>query len=624
MSPNELETTLRTASDAYYAGKPVMSDKEFDTLCDQLRILDPDNQFLKDIGAPIKIGAWPKVKHKSVMGSQDKVKTKEEFMKWAAGKGELVITDKLDGSTLVLTYKNGQLMSAATRGDGIEGEEIFENAIKMKNVKECIEGFSGVLRGEVILDQITFDTHFKPLGYKNPRNAATGVTREKSSDLVKHVQVVYFDVITDSKAKIDTEVDKYTFVEQAGLKYVFMRGPYADHNNAWQQFENRAGARPTLGYEIDGMVVKMNGLAAQAALGDLNGRPRGQIAIKFEAQAKDTTLIDIQWQVGNNGRVTPVAIMEPVDIGGVTITRCTLNNRDYIKALGISIGARVVVTRMNDVIPAVTGTLKSGTGTTNEPKTCPTCKGLLERDGAYIFCPMIDCQGKTIGGLNAWIKATKVKGIGPAVLSSLIDLGITDPAKLVSAERETFHDACKSEKNGDKIFQQVSNPEMDFATLLYGLNVPHMGEIIGRRIAKHFGTMDKLMIATIEELSAVPGIKTTADDIRSGLDERKTTIDELLKYVKISGTSGIGPLSGVSMCITGELWAGRDEIQELMRSKGVEVKTGVSKDLMFLITDDPNSGSSKNKKATQYGVKIISGATLKSLLEGQITVDSIK
>lgn len=619
-----LEILLRKASDAYYNDAPIMSDKEFDDTCDMLRSWDPDNKFLKEIGAPIKIGAWPKIKHKYVMGSQDKVKTKEAFLKWAENKTNFVITDKLDGSTLVLTYKDGQLISAATRGDGSEGEEILVNALQMANVQERIEGFTGVLRGEMILEQKIFDLVFNPLGYKNPRNAANGVAREKSSELVQYIKVVYFDVLSDV-LKFSTEIDKENFIRKSGLSYVFIRGPYVNPEDVWKQFEIRVNQRPTLGYEVDGMVVKINDIAKQAELGNLNGRPRGQVAIKFEAQSKETTISDIQWQVGRNGRISPVAMVEPTDIGGVTISRCTLNNKDYIKALNVSVGSKITLTRFNDVIPGISAGLTPGNGATNEPTTCPTCKGKLEKEGAYLFCPMLDCQGKTIGSLSAWIRATKFKGIGPAVLSALIDLGIDNPAKLMSADRENFHDACKSEKNGDKIYQQIKDlVNMDLATFLYGLNVTHVGEINAKRIAKHFGTIEAVIAATVDELAQVPGIKTTSDEIKESIQEKLSVITNLLKHIKINGTAGQGPLSGVSFCITGELWAGREEIQELMRSKGAEVKNNVSKDLSFLVTNDPSSGTSKNKKAKDYGIKIISGTTLKDLLDDKIKIESIK
>jgi DNA ligase (NAD+) len=619
----DLETKLREASNAYYNSSPLLSDEEFDKLRDELESLDPNNKFLKEIGARIQTGAWPKIKHKHFMGSQDKVKTKEEFQKWAEGKSKVVLTDKLDGSTIAITYHNGQLVNAVTRGDGTEGEDITTNVLKMKNVQEFMPGFSGTLRGEMMLTLSTFNTHFQPKGYKNARNAANGVARDKSgSDLVPHIKVLYFDVITTLEQK--SELDKKKTVEKYNLEYVRCKGPYTV-DELWKAFEKVTQERPTLDWEIDGVVVKINALSEQQNLGDLNGRPRGQVAIKFTSQSEETLLKNIDWQVGKNGRITPVAILEPVHIGGVTIARCTLNNRDYIDRLNVSVGATVVITRNNDVIPGVSGVTKPGSGDTNEPTKCPSCDEKLERDGAYIFCPMIDCQGRTVGNLNAWIRATKLKGVGSTALSGLIDIGVDDPAKLMAADRTKFHQACNSEKNGDKIHQQVQdlNKEMDLATFLYGLNIHHLGEINSRRVAKELGTLEKILAASAIELSQIPGIKGTADKIRNALVEKKDLIEKLENLVTIKGSVGVGPLSGVSACITGELWEGREKIHEKMCEKGMEVKTGVTKDLDFLVTNTPNSGTSKNKKAEKYKVKIITGDQLKGLLEGTTEVKDL-
>lgn len=613
---------LKNASDSYYNHTPLMTDAEYDALVDQLKALDPNNDFLKVVGAPVT-GAWPKVKHAYMMGSQDKVKTHDEFIAWAAGKGPLVITDKMDGSTIVLTYLNGQLVSGVTRGDGVEGENITPNVLRMQNVKPEIEGFTGVLRGEVMIDISDFNKYFAPAGYKNPRNAANGLARDKSnSDLVPHIKVAYFDVILEedtttqyaSVEPIRTEIDKENFIRNAGLKYVFIRGPYEDHEAVWKQFEARTAIRPTLDWEIDGMVVKIDNLEAQKALGDLNGRPRGQVAIKFESQSKESTIKDIQWQLGRNGRISPVAILEPTDIGGVTITRCTLNNRDYIQALNVSVGARVLVTRNNDVIPGITKLVAAGNGVTNEPVSCPTCGGVLERDGAYLVCAMLDCQGKVIGDLAIWIRATKIKGVGAAVLAALIDGGVDDAYKFMTAEREKFHDACKSEKNGDKLFDQVKAlTNMELSTLLYGLNIPHVGEINSRRIAKVFTTPAAVMAASADELATVPGVKTTAEEIRQAITEKIVMINNLTKVITIQTPNQAGPLSGKSFCITGELSLGRESVHDWIRSKGGEVKTGVSKTLDYLVTNDTSSGSSKNVKAASLGVKIINEDDLKKL-----------
>lgn len=604
---------LKSASDSYYNNTPLMTDAEYDSLIDQLKALDPTNPLLKAVGAPVT-GAWPKVKHKYTMGSQDKVKTHDEFLAWAKDKGPLVITDKMDGSTIAITYENGKLISAVTRGDGEEGEEITPNVLRMQNVKTEIEGFSGVLRGEIMIDISTFNQHFAPAGYKNPRNAANGVARDKSdSALVPHIKVAYFDVISED-GSINTEIAKENFTRANGLKYVFIRGPYEDHEATWKQFEARAAIRPTLDWEIDGMVVKIDNLDDQSKLGDLNGRPRGQVAIKFEAQSKESIIKDIQWQVGRNGRISPVAILEPTDIGGVTITRCTLNNKDYIKALNVSVGAKVLVTRNNDVIPGITKLISAGNGATNEPTNCPTCSGTLEQDGAYLLCAMLDCQGKVIGDLAIWIRATKIKGVGPNVLSALIDGGVDDAYKFMTAEREKFHDACKGEKNGDKLYEQVKAfNKTDLATLMYGLNIPHVGEINSRRIAKQFKTPAALMLATADELATVPGVKTTAKEITESINSKIIMITNLMKVITIQAENAAGPLAGKSFCITGELSLGRDSVHDWIRTKGGEVKTSVSKTLDYLVTNDTGTGSSKNKKAANLGVKIINEDDLKKM-----------
>lgn len=608
-----LAQQLQDASDAYYnTGTPVMSDADFDSLVEQLRKLAPDHSFLKTVGA-VTVGAWPKMKHKHAMGSQDKVKTKEEFLKWAEGKGKLVITDKLDGSTIALYYKSGQLMDAVTRGDGLEGENITPNVLRMLNVKDNIPDFSGTLRGEMVISLSNFEKYFKPLGYKNPRNAANGVARDKSnSELIKYIKVIYFDVIHQDMV---SETAKEGFIADQNLEYVFQAGPCLA-GNAWSYFEERATKRANLDYEIDGMVAKIQNLEEQHALGDLNNRPRGQIAIKFTAQAKETVIKDIQWQVGKNGRISPVAIVVPVDIGGVTITRVTLNNRDYIKTLGVSVGATVIVTRNNDVIPGITSVSHPGTGETNEPTKCPTCSEILEVEGAYLLCVQTDCQGKTVGGLVTWFRATKILGVGPAVLRELIDMGVDDPVKLYGATQEDFAKACKSDKNGQKLYQQIkASREVTLSTLLYGLNLPHLGEINCRRVEKYFGSLDKLLDAPLGEYEAMPGVKTTAKTIHEAIQQKAPLIRRLVGegFLEIKTLNAQGPLAGKSFCITGELSEPRDTVQEWIRSNGGEIKTGVSKNLEYLVTNDTTSGSSKNKKAAALGVKVIDEATLRAM-----------
>ena len=349
---NDIAQLLQKASDAYYGGATaIMSDQEFDSLRDKLASLAPDHPFLKTVGAPIKISAWPKRKHAYFAGSLAKVNTGEEYNNWRDGKSGVVqISHKLDGSTIVLTYEKGKLLHAVTRGDGETGEDITQNVVKMTNVKEELPvPFSGVLRGEMMLTKKAYQDHFQPRGYKNPRNAANGCARDKKGNgLLQHIKVIYFDLKADSW-HMDNEQVKAKFVGSMGLEYV--HADYRTIDQVWDYFEQFD--RDSLPYEIDGLVVKIADISTQLSFGVTDGRPKGQVAIKFAAETADTVLNDITWQVGLSGRITPVAELEPVDLGGVTISRSTLNNLDYIQALDVAVGDVILLARANDVIPKV-------------------------------------------------------------------------------------------------------------------------------------------------------------------------------------------------------------------------------------------------------------------------------
>ena len=402
-----LAKLLEKASESYYRGLPSpLSDGEFDSLRDKLASLAPDHPFLKTVGAPVAIGVWPKRKHDYLMGSQKKITAKTELDHWKKRmkSRRVSVSHKLDGCTLVLTYENGALKHATSRGDGVEGEVITSNALKMRNVKAKLPvRFTGDLRGEIILPLLDFEKHFKPLGYKNARNSANGKSRDikDADDLVKYLKVVYFDVI--AKAFIKTEELKEKFVIKMGLEYV--ESKYMDIDGVWDFFEKFD--RDSLPHLIDGKVVKINDIAEQNVLGMVSGCPRGQAALKWAGKTTQTVLNSITWQVGLSGRITPVAELEPVDLDGVTISRATLNNLDYIKALDVAIGDVVLIERAGDVIPALIKVLdrskRQFSGKIpriNLPKKCPSCGSILERDGAYVICPFTECAGAVFGDVE--------------------------------------------------------------------------------------------------------------------------------------------------------------------------------------------------------------------------------
>jgi len=610
MNSNEIAELLKKASDAYYGGgAPIMSDQEFDALRDRLLALDPSNPFLRQVGAPIKLSAWPKKKHDYHMGSLSKVNVSEEYLNWAKGKDGLVqVSHKLDGSTIALTYDRGKLLHAVTRGDGDEGEEITPNVLQMANVKESLSiPFSGVLRGEMILSKSVFATHFSPKGYKNPRNAANGCARDKKGNgLLKHIQVIYFDLKSSSDLKsLTSEELKEKFVRSMGLEFVSCA--YMGIDKVWAYFESFD--RGSLPHEIDGLVVKLCDMSSQEAFGVVDGRPKGQIAIKFEAETATTKLNSITWQVGLSGRITPVAELEPIDLGGVTISRSTLNNLDYINALGVEIGDIVEVARLNDVIPGIVKVVsKSNSGQgINLPTTCPTCNSVLERDGAYIICPFTECAGAVFGDMVTWIKTHGMLGFGRVIISELIERGITTPDKLYTAWHSTLMEATGSPKIAEKLkaaIEQTRSVTLD--KFLAGFNIPHLGKTNSKRLAKKFGTYDSVMAATVSDLEEVEGIKTTAKKIHDGLHTKKSLMERVMKEVKIQTLEDSGPLKGKSFAMTGLRNIDGKDVAELISSNGGEVKSGVSKGLDFLIIKDPNSTSNKAEKARQYGTVLIS------------------
>jgi len=606
MQAKKLVKMLEEASAAYYGGTPIISDPEFDALRDQLFTIDPDNPFLKKVGSAISVSAWPKVKHEMFIGSQAKVNTKEEWDNWKKDKkGVVQISHKLDGSTIVLTYRAGELQCAATRGDGEHGDDITPNVLKMKNVKKTLPvPFTGQLRGEMILTKANYEKHFKPIGYKNARNTANGVARDKKgTDKLKHIEARYFDAA--SETGFHSEESKRKMVESMGLTYVDTQILMID--KVWEYFEKFD--RGSLQHDIDGLVVKLDLIEEQEKYGVVDGRPKGQVSIKFEAASATTKLNDITWQVGLSGRITPVAELESVELDGVTIKRSTLNNLDYIQALNLEIGDELIIARQNDVIPAVIGVAKksnSGKGI-NLPRNCPTCGEILERDGAYIICAFTECAGAVFGNMMTWVKIHNMLGFGTHVLSGLIDLGIDTPDKFYTAELHALSQASGSDKVAVKLKTVIEQTrEMTIDKFLAGLNISHLGKTNSKRLAKEFGTLDEVLNAKPEEFASIEGIKTTAKKIHSGLIDKRGQIDKLLEHVEVKTLNKSGPLKGKAVAMTGLRSYNGHDLGELIQNSGGELKSGVSKGLDLLIIKDPSSTSNKAEKARKYGTKLIS------------------
>lgn len=346
---------LKAAREAYYLLSPIISDQEFDALKERLKDLDPFHAELIVVGAKTPSGSpWEKVAHEIPMGSLDKVNTKEEFGEWAEGTGAktFLFTYKIDGSSLEVVYENGKLQRCVTRGDGNIGEDVTFNAVKIPDIPRIIELKEKItVRGEVVMMKKVFEEKYAEK-YANPRNTAAGKIRDKKNkgEDCKNLNFLAFTVAYDDD-QWKTEITHFQALEHMGFKIPFCMAGNLDVMAQW--FEEVHKTRAEIAYEIDGIVIRVNMLDAQAALGEINMRPLGQIAWKFDPATSISRVMDIKWQVGPTGRITPVAIVEPVNIGGVTITHVSLHNLSLFRDLKLFKGCEVLISRRNDVIPYI-------------------------------------------------------------------------------------------------------------------------------------------------------------------------------------------------------------------------------------------------------------------------------
>lgn len=357
-----LRRKLRSARQAYYNLFPEISDQEYDALKDELLRLSPDDPEVTQVGAsPPKHTVWEKVEHKIPMGSLNKVNSTAEFIEWVQSTGSctdymqdyLLITHKIDGSSLEVVYEDGKLVRAVTRGNGKIGEDITVNAIQIPNLPQAIPIKEEVtVRGEVVMLKNVFEQHYSEQ-YANPRNTAAGKIRDKKNKGKDCRDLTFLAFTLISPTAPDYEDRKFQALEAMGFDIPnWTVGNLDDVINAHKVIDTNRDSVP---YEIDGTVIRINDVQRQDEMGDLNMRPRGQIAWKFDPAMGITRVIDVKWQIGTSsgGRITPVAQIEPVQIGGVTISSVSLHNLAFFKNLGLWKGCEVLVSRRNDVIPYI-------------------------------------------------------------------------------------------------------------------------------------------------------------------------------------------------------------------------------------------------------------------------------
>src|ERR687887_76179 len=652
---DELREKLNHAAYSnYFLDAPTISAAEYDRLFDELKALEDQYPDLITPDSPTqRVGAPPserfqKVRHLSPMGSLEKVANDESLLKWAEDVRKrldsdepvaYVIEPKIDGLAINLTYEDGGLTRGATRGDGYEGEDVTVNLRTIPSIPLRMQGDDapGVLevRGEVYMPLSGFrelNERIAELGQKlapNPRNAAAGSLRQKDSSITasRPLAVWVYGIGVADGLRFETQWETLEWLRERG----FRTNPFAerlesieDVAKACRDWELR---RTELDYEIDGIVIKVDSLEQQAILGALHQRPRFARAFKWAPMTAQTKLLKIAIRVGRTGALNPWALLEPVEVGGVVVSRATLHNEEDINRKDIREGDIVIVQRAGDVIPQIVGPAgahQKGTKPFKMPAKCPLCGAdVIRPEGEAMHrCPNRACPSRGLESLINWVQAAAdIEGVGEQSIRRLWDLGLV--RSFPDLYRLTKEQLMELDGYGEisatnAIESIVASKQVPFNRVLFGLNIPDVGWVTAVNLARHFESVDRLLEATMEDLEDVDGIgpdraesiaEWFADDANRALVAElrelglRFEIGDELKPVE-------GPLTGKTYVITGTLEGyTRDEAADALEVLGAKVGNSVSgKTTALIVGEEP--GNSKLTKARKLDVPLLDEAGL--------------
>lgn len=630
----ELERILDDADKMYYTfGDSELSDEKYDSYKDRLRVLDPKNKRFKQVGSKEdEKSPWSKFSHGDFkMGSLNKVNYQQEFDKWFFKfNDKCVIQEKLDGISMKLIYRDGKIKHAISRGDGSTGEDVLRNVLKMRSVPQEVDIKDElIVRGEVVL----FISKFDKIGGKNTRSTAAGTIRRFDGKGCEYLNFKAYDIMNWQEHGLKTNQEIVELLKK--LKFDLVNTTFVNSNKDVQKImeEYISSKRESLDWNIDGLVIKQNKLAI-----DSWSYPDRSIAFKFPNKEAITELIDVEWN-DTGGRICPVGILSPIKVDGVEISRATLNNIEHIKELNIKIGDSVLITRRNDVIPCIEKVVHSNPK--GKPITPPThdAEGypiVRERnvDGkelVYLISTNPNSKSKKLREILSWFTAHDVKGIAEATVQAILDAGI-------AKDLPTFYDVCL---NGDtrllnldgfgtskftllnkSVLQTAKTTLLQF---LDGIDIQGFGSRRFEAILEHFNkTTDVdefIKLCNSNDVASIPGFGTnTAQTLREAVNNKKDLINDMSKRVSVkSWKPGVvntnSSISGLSFCFTGSLSQPRENYEKMVKDNG-GIIAGVSKNLNYLVTNEPNSGSSKNKKADQYNIPKIDEQKFLNMIKG--------
>ena len=639
----ELGEKLREASRAYYQeDREIMSNVEYDALYDTLSALEKETGIVLADSPTVNVGyeaveQLPKEEHERPMLSLDKTKEREALREFI-GEHPTLLSWKLDGLTIVLTYENGELIKAVTRGNGIVGEVITNNARVFKNIPLKIS-FKGrlVLRGEAIITYSDFEKINETIGdadakYKNPRNLCSGSVRQLNNEITAKRNVRFYAFSLVSAEGVDFRNSRevqFRWLNKQGFEVVEYRKVTAETlDEAMDYF---AEAVTTNDFPSDGLVALYDDIAYGESLGTTAKFPRNAMAFKWADEMRDTRLLEIEWSPSRTGLINPVAIFEPVELEGTTVSRASVHNISIMKELKLGIGDTIRVYKANMIIPQIAENL-TGSGNAPIPHNCPACGQETivkkENDVECLFCVNPGCPAKKIKsfGLFTSMDAMNIDGLSEATLEKFIARGfIHDFGDIFEISRykdEIVEMEGFGQKSYDNLMESLERAkETTLPRVIYSLGIANIGLANAKVICRHFDNdLDRIRHASLEEVS---DIDTIGPVIAGNLvayfkdEDNNRRLDHLMSFLHIQEDSPKQEqiFEGMNFVITGSLvhFGNRSEAKELIESLGGKVTGSVTKKTNYLINNDIQSNSSKNKKARELGIPILSEEDFRKL-----------
>ena len=632
----ELVETLNGAAKAYYQeDREIMSNQEYDSLYDQLEQLEKESGTVLTNSPTVRVGyeavnELPKEEHPSPMLSLDKTKDREVLRSFI-GEHRCLLSWKLDGLTIVLTYENGELVKAVTRGNGIVGEVITNNAKVFKNIPLRIP-YKGqlVLRGEAIITYSEFERINETIGdadakYKNPRNLCSGSVRQLNNEITARRNVRFYAFALVSVQDVDfhnSREQQFIWLKEQGFEVVEYKVVTSTSLDEAMNYFSTAIVNND--FPSDGLVVTYDDIAYGESLGSTAKFPRNSFAFKWADEMRETKLVDMEWSPSRTGLINPVAIFEPVELEGTTVSRASVHNISIVKELQLGIGDTIKVYKANMIIPQIAENL-TRSGNLVIPDKCPVCgheaRIRKENDVETLYCMNPDCVAKKIKSFSLFTSrdAMNIDGLSEATLEKFIAMGFIHNLGDIFEIGKYKDQIVEMEGFGQKSFDNLmasleKAKETTLAKVIYSLGIAGIGLANARVICRYFDDdIEKIRHADAEEINSIEGIGpvlagSLADYFSS--EENNKKLDHLLGHLHLirEETAGEQVFAGKTFVITGsvEHFANRSEAKAFIEARGGKVTGSVTKKTDYLINNDKTSGSSKNKKAQELGIPILS------------------